>query len=70
MTLRQQELDHLGYAIEHSLASLDPRATDPQIGRAMTIVRVAINALSHHNLLSPEDILAESRKRFPDECRN
>lgn len=62
MTITAERIEQLGSVIECSLAELDLRGTDPQIGQAMTVVREAFTAFLKNTLLEPNDLLHKVRE--------
>ena len=61
MNLTCEKVEALGSVIEGSLAELDLRGTDLQIGQAMVVVREAFAAFLKNTPLNPNDMLQKAR---------
>jgi len=62
MNITREKVEMLGSVIEGSLAELDLRGTNPQIGRAMVIVREAFAAFLKNTPLNQNDLLQKAQE--------
>jgi hypothetical protein len=66
MTSTNQPNGHLETLIEQSLALLDPKGEEVQVSRAMTIVRLAFEAMNLNSAQTSRDLVSKACEIFPN----